>query len=339
MAIEAINEQLLRAVGVGVALFDGEGQTLSFRNDVFESWFEEAEPGISLPALFPTLDVEAVRAALAEGRRYATETTFRKKRRTIVIAQTFSRAIIGDEPVLVLECQNISRIRELESMIESYSNMVERNTREIQREKEQVEKLLLNIMPRAAYEEYKSFGVVAPQKYEAVTVMVLDFIDFAAASQRLAPASFVGELNELYSAFDRIGEQFACERIKTTGDTYLCIAGMHDPGMDHAAAVANAAIRFIRYLERRNANAETAWRCRIGIATGPVVGSVVGVQKYVYDVFGPAVNEAAAARDRAAAMEALVTGAAAALLAEGPALTAPSGAGAAAAGLRALSAV
>lgn len=339
MAIEAINEQLLRAVGVGVALFDGDGEALRFRNDVFESWFEEAETGISLSALFPTLDLEAVHATLAEGRRYSTETKVRRKRRTLVIAQIFSRAEIGGEPVVVLECQNISRIRELESMIESYSAMVERNTREIQREKEQVEKLLLNIMPRAAYEEYKSFGVVAPQKYPSVTVLVLDFVDFTEASQRLAPANFVSELNELYSAFDRIGEQFACERIKTTGDTYLCIAGLHEGAVAHPQAIAHSAIRFIRYLERRNANAETRWRCRIGIATGPVVGSVVGVQKYVYDVFGPAVNAAQAARAEAGEMEAVVTAETAAALAEMQELGEARRAEARAAGLRALSAV
>ena len=32
------------------------------------------------------------------------------------------------------------------------------------------------------------------------------------------------------------------------------------------------------------------WQCRIGLSTGSVVGSVVGIQKYVYDIFGPAVN-------------------------------------------------
>lgn len=32
---------------------------------------------------------------------------------------------------------------------------------------------------------------------------------------------------------------------------------------------------------------------RIGIHSGPVVGSIVGVQRYVYDIFGPGVNLAA----------------------------------------------
>ena len=74
------------------------------------------------------------------------------------------------------------------------------------------------------------------------------------------------------------------------------------------AAVANAALRFVRYLERRNESHPHRWRCRIGLATGPVVGSVVGIQKYVYDVFGPAVNLATRLRDHAAPMEIVSSG-------------------------------
>lgn len=339
MAIEAINEQLLRAVGVGIALFDAEKLRLTFQNDVFVDWFGEAQGSVDISTLFPDVDVAALRTAVAEGRRFTAEVRFRKKRRTLVIAQVFSRAHVGDGEVLILECQNITRIRELESMISSYSSLVERNTREIQREKEQVEKLLLNIMPRTAYEEYRTFGAVAPQRYERVTVLVLDFVDFVEKSDRLAPAGFVGELNELYSAFDNIGAQFGCERIKTTGDTYLCIAGMQEAEEAHATAVANAAIRFIRYIDRRNANSETAWQCRIGMATGPVVGSVVGVQKYVYDVFGPAVNAAQAARAEADAMEAVATAETAAAFQGGPAVAEPRRAEARAAGLVAIAPV
>ena len=59
-----------------------------------------------------------------------------------MIALAFSRANSNGLSMLVVECQNITRIRELEAMIESYSTMVERNTRDLQREKERVEKLL-----------------------------------------------------------------------------------------------------------------------------------------------------------------------------------------------------
>jgi len=307
MSIEAINEQLLRSVGVGIALFSENENTLEFGNDVFLSWFGEAIKGKSLEHVFPDLDSAAMRRDLDATGSYVTEFSFRQKRRTLVVSQSFTRAVVDSQPLIILECQNITRIRELESMIESYSNMVERNTREIQREKERVEKLLLNIMPRSAYDEYKDFGVVAPQRYDSVSMLTLEFTDFSDKVETLAPATLISEINELFSAFDRIGEQLSCERIRTTGDTYRCIAGMQDPDGEHSQAVAKAAVRFIRYLKRRNEDASIAWRCRIGLGTGSVVGSVLGNQKYVFDVFGEAVDAAEEARSIAGDMEILAT--------------------------------
>ncbi|WP_343079968.1 adenylate/guanylate cyclase domain-containing protein [Ostreiculturibacter nitratireducens] len=292
MSIEAINEQLLRAIGVGVALLDTETLRFRFFNDTFREWFGDSELGQQLSDLFPDFDIAALKKALTDDGRFATEATFRVRRRTMSVAMVFNRALDGEEPIAVLVLQNITRIKELESMIDSYSMMVERNTREIKREKEQVEKLLLNMMPRSVYEEYKTFGVVTPRLYEQVSVLCLDFSGFSDLVSQHDPGVIVSELNDIYTAFDRIGEQFGCERIKTIGDVYITMSGMPDPADGHALSVANAAIRFIRYLESRNAGHPIHWHCRIGVSSGAVIGSVVGVQKYIYDVFGPAVSQA-----------------------------------------------
>jgi adenylate cyclase len=78
---------------------------------------------------------------------------------------------------------------------------------------------------------------------------------------------------------------------------------MPEEAADHAANVARAALRMRGYLERRNRSNSNRWRCRIGIATGALVGSIVGVNKYVYDIFGPAVNLAARLEKIAAPMQ------------------------------------
>ncbi|MEM9332951.1 MAG: adenylate/guanylate cyclase domain-containing protein, partial [Pseudomonadota bacterium] len=218
MSIEAINEQLLRAIGVGVALLDHNTLRFGFYNDTFEEWFSGEGPPVQLKELFPDLDLQALENALEGSGRYTSEIRFKKKRRNLVIALDFTATVESDQKIIVLVCQNITRIKELESMIDSYSMMVERNTREIKREKEQVEKLLLNIMPRSVYEEYKTFGVVTPQLYDPVSVLMLDFVGFTDMVASQDPSVTVTELNDIYSAFDRIGEQFGCERIKTIGD-------------------------------------------------------------------------------------------------------------------------
>jgi class 3 adenylate cyclase len=293
MSITAINEQLLRAIGVGIAIARTSDQRIIFQNQPFSEWFGEPGPDTAISELVEGIDLAAVEAALDSNGRYTCELAIKPKRRTLTIAIAISKAASKEENLYVIECQNITRIRELESMIDSYSTMVERNTRELEREKERVERLLLNLMPRSVYEEFKTFGVVTPQLYEDVSVLMLDFVSFTDFAARTDPTVTLGELNDIFTAFDRIAEQYGCERIKTIGDAYLAVAGMPEPSVDHARAVANCAVRFIRYLERRNQSHQYKWEARVGLGTGAAVGSVVGIQKYVYDVFGPAVNMAA----------------------------------------------
>ncbi|MBW4710001.1 adenylate/guanylate cyclase domain-containing protein [Roseobacter sp. YSTF-M11] len=302
MSIEAINEQLLRAIGVGVALVDLSTMTLGFRNDTFAEWFGPQDNSSKLGELFPAIDMDEIQKSLRTSGRYTTEASFKLRRRTMTVAMEFNRAAQQGGSIAVLVCQNITRIKELESMIDSYSVMVERNTREIKREKDQVEKLLLDMMPRSAYEEYKSFGIVAPRVFEPVSVLALDFVDFDALIAKHEPGVIVSELNDIYSALDRIGEQFGCQRIRTHGDSYISVSGVPDAEPEHAMAVANAAVRFLRYLKQRNDSHPIRWQPRVGLAAGEVVGSVVGVQRYIYDVFGPAVSRALSLRRVAAPM-------------------------------------
>ncbi|WP_298836018.1 adenylate/guanylate cyclase domain-containing protein [uncultured Roseobacter sp.] len=290
--LTTINEQLLKSIGVGIAILRWSDLTVYYHNAAFADWFgDPRKPGALSEA------IEAIResasTALRETGRFTGEVEVKPRRRTLVISVSLHLAEVEGEKMIVAECQNITRMRELEQMIDSYSKMVERNTRQLEREKERVEKLLLNLMPRKVYEEFKTFGVVTPQLYRNVSVLMLDFVGFTDFTEQNDPTVTLGELNDIFTAFDRISEQFGVERIKTIGDAYMAVAGMPDETPDHASAVANCAVRFLRFLERRNQSHRFKWEARIGIGSGAAVGSVVGVQKYVYDVFGPAVNMAA----------------------------------------------
>ncbi len=154
------------------------------------------------------------------------------------------------------------------------------------------EKLLLNILPVAVAEELKNTGKSAPQLFSDVTILFSDLIDFTDKSARLDPESLIGELNELFSAFDRIMAEHGCERIKTIGDAYFAVSGMPKPDADHALNMVRAAQAMIAFLEERNKQAAVRWEMRIGIHSGPVVAGIVGTHKYIYDVFGDAVNTA-----------------------------------------------
>jgi hypothetical protein len=131
--------------------------------------------------------------------------------------------------------RSIGKQKEAEYMLDSYSRMVERQTRALEQEKERVEKLLLNIMPRRVYEELKDFGTTTPQSFD-------DGVRAHARLRRLhgdgrlaRPGALIAELNDIFTSFDRIVEHFRCERIKTIGDAYMAVAGVPEPDPDHDA--------------------------------------------------------------------------------------------------------
>lgn len=290
----AVLKNILQGLEEGVALADAESWTLRFENAKFFKWFApDGEGEDRLDRRLKGLDVAKAQARLDQGRGYSFETEIKIGPRTISIAVSLRRVSIEDEDFIVAECANVSKQREAEYMLDSYAKMAEKNARDLQREKERVEKLLLNIMPRSVYEELKDYGTTTPQKFNSASVLMLDFVDFTEMSVSRDPGALIAELNDIFSAFDRIVELFECERIKTIGDAYVAVSGLPDPNPDHVNNIARVALRMKRYLERRNEAHPNQWRFRIGIASGALIGSMVGIQKYVYDIFGPAVNLAA----------------------------------------------
>ena len=100
------------------------------------------------------------------------------------------------------------------------------------------------------------------------------------------------ELNDMYSAFDDIMIKYDCEKIKTIGDAYLAVCGMPQENAQHAEIMLKASFEIIQYIRKRNSSAQLRWQIRIGLHSGNVVGGIVGVKKYIYDVFGDAINTA-----------------------------------------------
>jgi adenylate cyclase len=286
-------KQLLQHLGIGVALAEVKSWAVLFENSKF---FDALPPGddadAPLTERISGLNADRALDRIGKGRSYSFEFESKIGARTTPLSIVI-RPLPERPDMALIECHDVSKQKQAEYMLESYSKMSEKHTRELQREKERGEKLLLNIMPRSVYEEMKDFGTTTPQRFDSASVLMLDFVGFTEMAISHDPSGLITELNDMFTAFDRIVELFGCERIKTIGDAYMAVSGVPDANPDHAHNVARVALRIRRYLERRNAAHTEPWLCRIGINTGPLIGSVVGIQKYVYDIFGPGVNLAA----------------------------------------------
>jgi class 3 adenylate cyclase len=176
--------------------------------------------------------------------------------------------------------------------IERQNRELEEANRVIQSEKDKSDRLLLNVLPARIADQLKQTGRTTPELFKDVTVLFSDFVGFTRLAFQMPPEILIEELNEIFTAFDEIFEANGCERIKTIGDAYLAVCGMPAANPGHAVNVLRAAVEVVRWLRARNQTNRLQWQARIGIHTGPVVGSVVGIKKYIYDVFGDTVNTA-----------------------------------------------
>ncbi len=308
-AILLPGRSLADAMATGVAVASGESWTVIYANPAFARWFPPVGEGLA--GRLDGIDEALARRRLGERGLFVFEIERRLGARTVSLEVRLHGQPDG---TVLVEARDESKRRQAECMLDSYSQLAEKSMRALEQEKARVERLLLNVMPRAVLQEMRDFGTVSPQRFEAASVMMLDFVDFSEMAIVRDPAALVAELNDIFSAFDRISEMFGCERIKTNGDSYMSVSGMPEVSADHGGNIARAALRMRGYLERRNRANTNRWRCRIGIATGPLVGSIVGVNKYVYDVFGPAVNLAARLERVAGPMQIMVSNEMVALL-------------------------
>jgi adenylate cyclase len=287
-------KEVVQSLRTAVALVDESTDEILFENAKFFQWFDPK--GLDAPTLadrVPDIKMDRAKTRLKEGRGYSYETSVIINDRDTPVRLSIRNYVTKARPCYLVEVDDISKEMEVQFMLDSYSKMAEKNARELENEKARVEKLLLNIMPKSVVDELQQYGTATPGKFDECSVIMLDFVGFTDMALASDPSSIVSELNDIFSAFDRITEMFGCERLRTIGDAYMAVSGVPEPSPEHAQNIARVALRMRRYLERRNAAHAQEWRARIGINSGPVIGSLVGIQKYVYDLFGPGVNLAA----------------------------------------------
>lgn len=286
-------KKIAQTLKIGVAIVEPEEWKVLFENANFFKWFApNSDADEPLSERLPGFNASRVQARLQEGRAFSFETEAQIGERKIPISVEVRPLPEESTEQVVVECHDISKQKQAEYMLESYSKLAERNARELEREKERVERLLLNIMPKSVYEEMMDYGTVTPQLFNDASILMIDFVGHTEMAVARDPAALVTELNDIFTVFDRITDLYGCERIRTVGDAYVAVSGLPEPTPDHAHNIARVALRMLRYIERRNSAHPEAWHCRIGINSGPVIGSLVGIQKYVYDIFGPGINMA-----------------------------------------------
>jgi adenylate cyclase len=161
---------------------------------------------------------------------------------------------------------------------------------------------LLNILPVYIVEDLIKKKSVHPKVYRHSTILFTDVVRFSRLAVHLDPVTLIRKLNSYVTLHDRIMDEFGIEKIKTIGDSYMCVSGIPDKKPSHAVDCCLAALNLLHVLEDTKKEAKVVeqesldlnnWSFRIGVHTGPCISGVIGYKKYTFDIWGDSVNVAA----------------------------------------------
>jgi adenylate cyclase len=196
---------------------------------------------------------------------------------------------------LLTDLQRVLRQQTLR--LRSQNEQLQREVREreqaeaaLRREQQKSEQLLLNILPKAVVEQLKQLEGSLAERFDEVTILFADIVNFTPLAAKVSPLELVNWLNQIFSTFDRLTEQFGLEKIKTIGDAYMVVGGLPLPQPDSAATVMEMAIAMQNATKQFPRQDGQPLQLRIGLHTGTVVAGVIGIRKFSYDLWGDAVN-------------------------------------------------
>ncbi|HXC28674.1 MAG TPA: adenylate/guanylate cyclase domain-containing protein, partial [Stellaceae bacterium] len=164
---------------------------------------------------------------------------------------------------------------------------------DLQQEKARSETLLLNILPRSIVDRMRNGEMVIADSISEATILFCDLVGFTTLSADLTAGRTIDFLSRIFSEFDRLAADHGVEKIKTIGDAYMAVAGVPAPVPDHADRLVRMGLEMFEAKNQVAARFGLSIRMRIGIASGPVMGGIIGTHKFSYDVWGDAVNLAA----------------------------------------------
>jgi class 3 adenylate cyclase len=193
--------------------------------------------------------------------------------------------------------KTIEKIEQLERENAELKLLKKNSEENFKKEKENSEALLLNILPWKTAKELKETGKAIPKYFPNASVLFTDFKDFTLSCENLTPFELVDTLHFYFKQFDEIVTKYGLEKIKTIGDSYLCVGGIPMVDKQHPFKIVMAALEIQKLMNYYNEEelkvGKEAWKLRVGIHTGGLITGVVGEKKFAFDVWGDTVNIAA----------------------------------------------
>lgn len=198
------------------------------------------------------------------------------------IAHDTSR-VVSKDSFAAVSIQNVTERRNLELALQDANQKLEK-------QHQQSERLLLNILPKPISERLKRGESVIADEFESASVIFTDLVGFTEFASTLPPSQLVSLLSEVFAQFDRLTEKHGLEKIKTIGDAYMAVSGVPVPSPNHAENAVCLGLDMIDGVQKFNKRHNLNLQIRVGIHSGAVVAGVIGTRKFAYDLWGDTVN-------------------------------------------------
>ena len=172
----------------------------------------------------------------------------------------------------------------IDGYLMSLNRALYREKRLVEYERARADRVLYNALPMSIANELKRNNAVKAEEHQHMAVLFVDIVGFTRFSASRPPDEVIRVLNEIFSGFDTLVDSYGVEKIKTIGDAYMVV------GKDKLPSVAALALEMVDSMAayRRHSGFDLAIRC--GIHVGPAAAGVIGLKRFIYDVWGDAVN-------------------------------------------------
>lgn len=165
-----------------------------------------------------------------------------------------------------------------------------RQSKELEETLSQKDRLLESILPKAVAERMRAGENQIVDQVSDATVVFVDIVDFTSFSHEVDPHESINLLRTLFGAYDEVIHRYEMEKIKTIGDCYMFVAGLHESQTDHCSIAIEAALDLLFETRQVSITLGREVQVRIGVHSGPLVAGVVGELRFVYDLWGSTVN-------------------------------------------------
>jgi len=160
----------------------------------------------------------------------------------------------------------------------------------VQIEQRKSEQLLTTILPPHIAQRLKQDQATIADGFADVSVMFADVVNFTALAEELTPKEVVSFLNDVFTRFDELAERHRVDKIKTIGDAYMVAGGVSGDDTQYVSSVAELALEMLELTRNHEGMRRYNVSFHVGIATGPVIAGVIGVKRFIYDLWGDTVN-------------------------------------------------